>query len=114
MKKVTKNAINKAHEHTCSLMKIIFWLAKNDIPLNKFPSAIQLGRALESPKIISNTNSITYENPVSGRDFLSAIALSIEEKIWQELKNSTSIGIMIDVKFYFYWNNDRRKYRYSM
>jgi len=96
MKKVTKNAINKAHEHTCSLMKIIFWLAKNDIPLNKFPSAIQLGRALESPKIISNTNSITYENPVSGRDFLSAIALSIEEKIWQELKNSTSIGIMID------------------
>ena len=44
MKKVTKNAINKAHEHTCSLMKIIFWLAKNDIPLNKFPSAIQLGQ----------------------------------------------------------------------
>ncbi|CAI2197142.1 19237_t:CDS:2, partial [Funneliformis geosporum] len=66
MKKVTNNAINKTYEHTCSLMKIVFWLAKNDVLLNKFPSVIQLGRALESPKIISNTNSITYENPVSG------------------------------------------------
>ena len=96
MKKVTNNAINKAHEHTCSLMKIVFWLAKNDIPLHKFPSVIQLGRALESPKIISSTNSITYENPVSGREFLSAVALSIEEKIWEELKNTSFIGIMID------------------
>src|SRR4051794_40501454 len=79
MKKVTNNAISRAHEYTSCLMKIIFWLAKNDIPLNKFPNVIQLGQALESPKIVFTTNSITYENPVSGREFLSAIALSIEE-----------------------------------
>jgi len=96
MKKVTNNAINKAYEYICSLIKIVFWLAKNDISLHKFSSIIQLDRALESPKIVSNTNSIIYENPVSGRDLLSAIALSIEEKIWQELKSSTSIGIIID------------------
>ncbi|RIA82398.1 hypothetical protein C1645_835408 [Glomus cerebriforme] len=38
--------------------------SKNDILLNKFPSVIQLSRALESPKIISNINSVTYENPL--------------------------------------------------
>src|SRR6266540_4308323 len=96
MKKVTNNAINKAYEYICSLIKIVFWLAKNDIPLHKFPSVIQLGRALESLKIVSNINSIIYENPISGQDLLSAIALSIKEKIWQELKSSTSIEIMID------------------
>ena len=42
MKKVTNNIINKVYEYTCCLMKIIFWLAKNDISLNKFSNVIQL------------------------------------------------------------------------
>ncbi|CAG8584019.1 5500_t:CDS:2 [Funneliformis caledonium] len=95
-KKLKFNCKTEAYEYTCCLMKIIFWLAKNDIPLNKFPNVIQLEQALESQKIISTSNSITYENPISGREFLSAIALSIEKKIWQELKNTSFIGIMID------------------
>ena len=46
--------------------------------------------------MISNSNSITYENPTSARDLLSAISLSIEKELWNELNETTSIGIMID------------------
>jgi hypothetical protein len=77
-------------------MKVVFWLAKNDIPLNKLPKAVELCRALECPKLLSNSNPVTYENNISGRQMLSAISNSIEEVIWRELDESTAFGIMID------------------
>ncbi|CAI2194153.1 11570_t:CDS:2, partial [Funneliformis geosporum] len=69
---------------------------KNNVPLNKFPIVIQLGQALEFAKIISNTNSITYENSVSGRDLLSAIALSIEEKICKRQETLRQYQTILD------------------
>ena len=77
-------------------MKVVFWLAENDIPLNKLPKVIQLCRALECPKLLSISNPVTYENNISGRQMLSAISNSIEETIWRELNESTAFGIMID------------------
>ena len=77
-------------------MKVVFWLAKNDIPLNKLPKAVELCRALECPKLLSNSNPVTYENNISGCQMLSAISNSIEEVIWRELDESTAFGIMID------------------
>jgi hypothetical protein len=77
-------------------MKVVFWLAENDIPLNKLSKIIQLCRALECPQLLSNSNPVTYENHVSGREMLSAISNSIEETIWEELDEATAFGIMID------------------
>jgi len=77
-------------------MKVVFWLAENDIPLSKLPKIIQLCRALECPKLLSISNPITYENNISGRQMLSAISSSIEEAIWKELDEATAFGIMID------------------
>jgi hypothetical protein len=88
--------VDKAQCHVNTLMKIIFWLAKNDIPLNKLAKVIQLCRALECPQLLSISNPITYENNVSGRQMLSAISSSIEEVIWEELDEAMAFGIMID------------------
>jgi len=77
-------------------MKIVFWLAENDVPLNKLPKVVQLCRALECPQLLSSSNPVTYENHVSGRQILSAISNSIEEAIWKELDEATAFGIMID------------------
>ena len=60
-------------------MKVVFWLAENDIPLNKLPKVIQLCRALEYPQLLSNSNPVTYENHVSGREMLSAISNSMKK-----------------------------------
>ncbi len=59
-------------------MKIIFWLAENDISLNKLSEVVKLCRILECPQLISTSSKINYENNVSGREMLSAISISIE------------------------------------
>ncbi|POG74057.1 hypothetical protein GLOIN_2v1873975 [Rhizophagus irregularis DAOM 181602=DAOM 197198] len=38
--KVTNNAIDRAQNHVSVLMKIIFWLAENDISLNELPEVL--------------------------------------------------------------------------
>ncbi|PKK60844.1 hypothetical protein RhiirC2_792722 [Rhizophagus irregularis] len=45
--------------------------------------------------LISASNTITYENNVSGREMLSAISNSIEETIWKELDEAIAFGIMV-------------------
>ena len=81
MVKATSNALNYANKHVKSLMKIVYSMAQNNLPLNQFSQLVQLGRALKSPNLISNSNPITYENPTSARDLLLAIPLSIEEEL---------------------------------
>ncbi|CAG8653722.1 16233_t:CDS:2 [Rhizophagus irregularis] len=60
--KVTNNAIDRAQNHVSVLMKIIFWLAENDISLNELPEVVRLYRILDCPQLLSASNTITYEN----------------------------------------------------
>ena len=62
-------------------MKIIFWLADNDISLNKLSEVVKLCRILGCSQLLSASNTITYENNVSGREILSAISRSIENSL---------------------------------
>ncbi|GES83200.1 zinc finger protein 862-like [Rhizophagus clarus] len=73
MVKATSNAINYANKHVESLMKIIYSMAQNNLPLNQFSQLVQLAK-----------------------DLLSAISLSIEEELWSELNETTCFGIMVD------------------
>jgi hypothetical protein len=45
--KVTNNAIDKAQQRVNALMKIVFWLAENDIPLNKLMIHLYLMTGLQ-------------------------------------------------------------------
>ncbi|GES75518.1 zinc finger protein 862-like [Rhizophagus clarus] len=94
--KVSNNSVDKAQNHVGALMKIIFWMAENDILLNKLSEIVKLCRILEYPQLISASNTITYENNVSGHEMLSAISNSIEETIWKELDKAIAFGIMVD------------------
>ncbi|CAB5376967.1 unnamed protein product [Rhizophagus irregularis] len=93
--KVINNAIDRL-KITLVLMKIIFWLAENDISLNKLPEVGILCRIFDCPQLLSAYNTITNENSVSGREILSAISNSIEEIIWKELAEAAAFGIMVD------------------
>ena len=79
-------------------MKIIFWLADNDISLNKLSEVVKLCRILGYLQLLSASNTITYENNVSGCEILSAISISnsIEETLWKELDEAIAFGIMVD------------------
>ncbi|CAG8471376.1 13986_t:CDS:2, partial [Racocetra persica] len=86
-----KEIINAPPGHVISLMKIVYSMARNDFPLSKFNQLTLMGRAIESPHLISKDCSITYENNIYGRELLSSIALSIENKLWNELCLATAI-----------------------
>jgi hypothetical protein len=62
-------------------MKVIFWIVENDISLNKLSEIVKLCRILKCQQLISASNTITYENNVSGCEMLFAISNSIEETI---------------------------------
>ncbi|CAG8655575.1 7160_t:CDS:2 [Cetraspora pellucida] len=63
---------NVPPEHIISLMKIVYCMAKDDLPLNKFKHLTHLGQLLYS------------------------ISSSIENNIWRELSLASAIGIIVD------------------
>ncbi|CAG8808762.1 6033_t:CDS:2, partial [Dentiscutata erythropus] len=83
-------------EHIISLMKIVYCMAKEDLPLNKFKQLTHLGRAIEAPHLISENHPITYKNNICGRELLYSISSSIEDNIWKELSLASAIGIIVD------------------
>ncbi|CAG8806136.1 27725_t:CDS:2, partial [Dentiscutata erythropus] len=92
-----KNEIlNTPPEHIKSLMKIIYCLAKNDIPLNKFSQLAHLGCAIGAPDLVSENHPITYENNTCAREMLFSISTTIEKSIWEKLNIATAIGIIVD------------------
>ncbi|PKC58873.1 hypothetical protein RhiirA1_470317 [Rhizophagus irregularis] len=55
---------------------------------------MEMMKELGTPHI--SDSSITYTNEISGREFLIAIAKTIEYEIWEELSDATAFGVMID------------------
>lgn len=78
MQESSKKAISNGNKHIINIMKMIYWMAKEDIPISKFPSLINLGHALQVPDLFSLNNTITYENNKSGQELLKSISESIE------------------------------------
>src|SRR4051794_21606359 len=97
MKTATNNAINKVHQHIIQVMKLIFWLASEDLPLHKLKSFINFSRFIGVPYIkASNDNDLMYNNHTTSLEILDALAQTIEDKIWQDLVTCSAFGIMLD------------------
>ncbi|CAG8721475.1 6749_t:CDS:2, partial [Cetraspora pellucida] len=92
---VSNNAISNAHQHVLQMMKMIFWLVSEDIALNKIKSFIDLAQFIEVP-YIKKEGHITYANYNSALQMLEAMSILIDNDLWNELKNSSAIGILID------------------
>ncbi|CAG8558877.1 6733_t:CDS:2 [Funneliformis caledonium] len=97
MKTVTNNTINKAHQHIIQVMKLIFWLASENLPLHKLKSFINFSRFIGVPHIkASNDNGSMYDNHTISLEMLDAFAQIIENKIWQDLEACSAFKIMLD------------------
>jgi Domain of unknown function (DUF4371)/hAT family C-terminal dimerisation region len=80
--------------HIIVVMRVVYFLSKNNLPLRLLPSTIEMMKESETPNI--SDGSITYTNEISGREFLIAIAKTVEDEIWKELSDVVAFGIMID------------------
>jgi len=77
-------------------MKMIYFLSLNSMSLSSFTDLIKFGRYMEMPNISAVNDYGTYENAVSGREFLLAIASVLEEKLIEEVNTSQFFFIMVD------------------
>jgi Domain of unknown function (DUF4371)/hAT family C-terminal dimerisation region len=80
--------------HIIVVMRAVYFLSKNNLPLRLLPSIIKMMKESGTPNI--SDGSITYTNEISGHEFLIAISKTIENEIWKELSDVVAFGIMID------------------
>ncbi|CAB4395441.1 unnamed protein product [Rhizophagus irregularis] len=65
--------------HIITVMQVVYFLSKNNLPLRLLPSTIEMMKESETPNI--SDGSITYTNKISEREFLIVIAKTIEDEI---------------------------------
>jgi hypothetical protein len=75
---------------------MIYFLSLNSMSLSSFPDLIKFGRYMEMPSISAVNDYETYENAVSGREFLLAIVSVLEDKLIEEVNTSPFFSIMVD------------------
>ncbi|GES89301.1 hypothetical protein GLOIN_2v1489169 [Rhizophagus clarus] len=68
--------------HIIVVMRVVYFLSKNNLPLRLLPSTIEMMKESETPNI-----SNAYTNEISGCEFLIAITKTIEDQIWKELSD---------------------------
>ncbi|CAI2181636.1 17583_t:CDS:2 [Funneliformis geosporum] len=70
------------HQHIIQVMKLIFWLTSENVPLHKLKSFINFSRFIGVPYIkSSNDNGLMYDNHATSLEMLDAFAQTIEDKI---------------------------------
>jgi hypothetical protein len=79
-----------------SSMKMIYFLSLNNMSLSSFPDLIKFRRYMEMPSISAVNDYGTYENAISDREFLLAIASVLEDKLIEEVNTSPFFFIMVD------------------
>ena len=80
------------------VMKVVYWLAKECIPLSKYGSLMQLLELLGTPNMgaLKVGENINYTSYTTACDILSAVSDFIDSGVTEQLQKSPTITIMTD------------------
>jgi hypothetical protein len=95
MEVILSESFDQSAKYVIGLMKIVFYMIKNNIPFSKFPSQVELAIALEAPDIV-NENSTNYINVKSANEFLNSFSNIVADRLWKDLFDADFFSIMID------------------
>jgi len=92
------NVESKEERGILSCLKTVYWLAKECIPLNKFPSLMEHQKAVGAPDLdcLKVGDRINYSSYTSACGMLGAISTFIDNDITEKLKASPVLTIMTD------------------
>ncbi|KAH7277645.1 hypothetical protein KP509_39G060800 [Ceratopteris richardii] len=79
---------------TC--MKLVYFCACKDLPLEKYPSQCRLQRELGTPNIPASDEYGSYVNPVSGKGMLFSLRDYLRKKILANICSSPFYSLLID------------------
>lgn len=81
-----------------SVMKVVYWLAKECIPLTKYQSLLQLLKQLGTPNLdaLKIGERIDYGSYTTACDILNALSETIDQNVTEKLHKSPAITILTD------------------
>ncbi|KAH7426346.1 hypothetical protein KP509_11G097500 [Ceratopteris richardii] len=77
-------------------MKIVYFCALEDIPLEKYPSHCKLLRELDTPNVPASDEYGSYVNVVSGKEILMAIKDHVKMQLLCDIRASPFYSLLID------------------
>ena len=79
-------------------MRTVYWMAKEDLPIKKYPSFIsfQQLQGSEAFKNMSVAANATYSSRQAGEEFQGCVAEVIYEDVIQKFKDAVMFTIMVD------------------
>ncbi|WAR21374.1 ZN862-like protein, partial [Mya arenaria] len=91
-------ADSKGESAIMLVMKVVYWLAKECIPLSKYGSLMQLLKFLGTPNMaaLKVGKNIDYTSYTTACDILSALSDFIDSGVTEKLQQSPTINIMTD------------------
>lgn len=94
MKDQCDKAVDASKRKLCSQMKVVFHMAKNDIPRNQYTGMTELLRAVQAPDLA------TSEGLYRHSDSICEMEMALEDVVLKQLddkiRESDFIGIIID------------------
>ena len=81
-----------------ALLKIIHWMAMEDLPLSKFQSLLSLQQSLgvEDLKILKEHDKLQYDSYFTANELLDSLSKCVEQNIAEKILNSPVITILAD------------------
>ena len=89
-------AFTEEDEAMIKAMKVVYWLASENLPLSKYESLMQLLKDLEVPKIASLKIRVDYESYYTANEILSAISSQIDEEVNEKIEDSPVVTLLSD------------------
>ncbi|MCO5592330.1 hypothetical protein L7F22_046331 [Adiantum nelumboides] len=88
--------VHTEHARILTCMKLVYFCACEDLPLEKYPTQCRLLRELGTPNIPASDEYGSYVNPVSGREMLLAIKDHVKQQMLADMCASPFYSVLID------------------
>ena len=95
-------AVKKTHEAQdlaiVKALKVVYWLASENLPLSKYESQMNLMKELEVPGLchLGVSGRVTYESYYTANELLEAISATIDEQVNADISDSPFVSILCD------------------
>jgi len=98
MKTAVENSKIEEDRAVIKCLKVVYWLASENLPLSKYESLMKLLKRLDVPELdcLQIGKRIDYESYYSANEMLEAISDDIDEEITEKLKLSPCVTVFAD------------------
>ena len=96
--KAVKKVFDEKEEALIKAMTVSFWMAKEDLAIDKFESLLNLLEYLETPALenLKTGQKVTYKSDKSCVEFIEALSSTIRHKIMGKIESSPFVSILCD------------------